>query len=128
MSKTCATCGAKTVKYSHSFNCGLAEGLKILADAGGGPINLKHLDLTRNQWDNFQKLRYWDLVARTLERGVWQITDRGRQFVSGTISIKRGVKTFRGERVEYSGQDILFTDVHPMYQQKPDYGKTAEAV
>jgi len=75
----CSECGAKMVKYLHVFNNALAVGLWRLYKSGK-PINIKGLNLTRNQWDNFQKLRYWNLVEKYRDEdgkrlgGVWDIT------------------------------------------------------
>jgi hypothetical protein len=86
-SKVCEHCGAKTVEYKHTFSDALAVGLFKLYAAGGGPINLKDLALTRNQWDNFQKLRYWQLVGQSYRKdgtrmnGYWHITSVGKIFI-----------------------------------------------
>jgi hypothetical protein len=59
--KTCEHCGASMVEYKHGLSVGLVTGLIKIAKVKN-PINIKQLGLTRNQWDNFQKLKYWDLV------------------------------------------------------------------
>ena len=94
-SKYCEHCKAKMVEYKHGFSKPLATGLWRLYKAGG-TVNLKDLNLTRNQWDNFQKLRYWDLVAPAYREtglrmsGCWYITPVGieaKQFASlGTLA------------------------------------------
>src|SRR3990172_2942221 len=92
--KTCPTCGASMVEHKHGLSRALVEGLDRLAKRGK-PINLKHLELTRNQWDNFQKLRYWDLVAKHddgkggRKGGVWKMTSKGLDFLAGRIRIPR---------------------------------------
>ena len=103
---TCPFCQAKMVEYKHTLNKGLCVGLTRLA-AVGGEANLKELGLTRNQWDNFQKLRYWDLVTKQVDEagnrvgGTWVITEKGLDFLGGMIRVPRKVVTYRGERVEY---------------------------
>ena len=125
--KLCPHCGAKMVEYKHGFNVALAIGL-ARTYAAGKPVNLNTLGLTRNQWDNYQKLRYWDLVAKA-ERddgknigGVWVVTERGEQFVNGRIKVQSHVWTYRGERVRYEGKEIGFSDRLPSdYKTRPEY-------
>jgi hypothetical protein len=84
----CPTCGAKIVRYRHTMNRGLVGGLVALAEAGG-EASLADLGLTRNQVDNFQKLRYWGLVEKvhrddgTRVAGVWRVTLAGYRFLVG---------------------------------------------
>lgn len=132
-SKFCERCGAKTVKYKHSFSKALAIGLYKLYESGRIPINLKHLGLTRNQWDNFQKLRYWGLVKQahrpdgTRLNGEWVITQEGVDFIERGTSIQKNVLTYRGEAVEFVGDTCFFLDVHDTaYKKRPEYW--AEAV
>jgi len=132
--KQCACCGAKVVEYRHSFNQALAVGLWRLYTNGGGPINLKDLGLTRNQWDNFQKLRYWGLVAKAHRddgrriNGAWLVTPTGREFIEGGASIRSRVWTYRGKAVRFEGGHCFFRDTHDgQYEQGPDYAKTARS-
>ena len=132
-SKFCECCGAKTVRYRHSFSKQLAMGLYRLYESGGGPINLKHIGLTRYQWTNFQKLRYWGLVAPahredgTRIDGEWIITPEGKRFIDLGTAIQKGVWTYRGEAVEFDGNTCFFLDMHdPTYKKRPEYW--AEAI
>jgi len=125
--KFCDCCGAKIVEYKHTFNKALATGLCKLYESGGGPINLKDLSLTRNQWDNFQKLRYWGLVRKyyredgTRADGVWEITEKGLEFIFG-ISVTKSVWTYRGEPVRFEGDTCYFSDLHdPVYERRESY-------
>jgi len=126
----CGTCGAKIVEYRHSLSKPLIIGLRKLND--NSPCNLRELHLTRNQWDNFQKLRYWDLVSKYYEGGkrsggVWKITERGRLFLGGKISIDRSVYTFRGERTRYCGEEISIEDYghYGQHEMRIDYVKNS---
>ena len=128
----CPTCGAKTVRYKHVFNEALAVGLCRLYLARE-PINLKDLGLTRNEWDNFQKLRYWDLVRKHVDSkgkrkgGFWEITEEGKRFLCGG-SIYSHVWTYRGERVEYDGELIRVGGYLPKdYKQRVEYAEGAVA-
>jgi hypothetical protein len=96
------------------------------------PVNLALLELTRNQWDNFQKLRYWDLVARYTDKegirkgGVWTITSKGIEFVLGRIKVPKSVWTYRGERVRYEGDEVLIFHVHEGYRYMADYAEESK--
>ena len=120
--KRCPHCDAKMVEYRHVFNKGLAEGLYEIFIAGGGPINLRKLKLTRTQWTNFQKLRYWGLVLPTKEDGEWVITQIGIDFIVSGKTIKKWVYTYRGESVRFDGEACIFNEIHtPKYDKKLDY-------
>lgn len=119
------------VEYRHTFSAALAEGLFRLYRAGEA-INIKQLGLTRNQWDNFQKLRYWDLVEKARDAdgarigGYWRITPTGASFVRGLSMVRRVVWTYRGERVRFDGDSVYFAQVHVGYKKRPDYAREAQ--
>jgi hypothetical protein len=132
--KLCEHCGAKTVKYKHTFSKALAIGLYKLYQSGHTPINLKNLALTRNQWDNFQKLRYWGLVAQahredgTRLNGEWFITPLGVDFIEKGTAIKKSVWTYRGVATEFEGDTCFFFDVHETeYKKRTQYAVEAVA-
>lgn len=132
--KLCDHCGAKMVEYKHSFSKALAIGLYKLYQSGAVSINLKHLGLTRNQWDNFQKLRYWDLVNQTHRpdgtrlNGEWNITQLGINFIERGIGIRKSVWTYRGEPLRYEGDTCFFNSVHETeYKKREQYAKEAIA-
>jgi hypothetical protein len=131
--KFCDHCGAKIVEYKHSFSAALAHGLYELFCVKE-PINIKYLGLTRNQWDNFQKLRYWGLVEKAVNEegrriaGHWSMTEKGIDFIKGRITIPKSVWTFRGDSVRFEGDSCYFLDVHDTsYQQREDYVNSAVA-
>ena len=130
----CHNCGAKMVTYKHTMSVPLIQGLYKLAKAGGGPINLKQLALTRNQWDNFQKLRYWGLVARsfhsdgTRRAGVWELTDQGSLFLAGVINVRKSVRTYRGEFKKWEGGRTTVQRVYEGYRKREDYVSDQEPI
>jgi len=111
------------------MNAQMATALCKLAEAGGR-ANLNELGLTRNQWDNFQKMRYFDLVEYgykddgSRDSGVWCITEpRGYKFLAGKIMIPKRVETYRGQRVKYIKTEycsIISLSVEK-WKQKGDY-------
>ncbi len=128
--KFCPHCGAKMVKYKHSLSIPMVEGLTLLRDAGGGPINIKELNMSRNQWDNFQKLRYFKLVKRVYEdgvrkSGVWKITKRGRRFLLGDVMVPRAVWTYRGKTCDKEPERIFAWEVSGFYQDRETWWEQA---
>ncbi len=130
--KYCEYCGASLNEHKHSLSKALVQGLIKLSETEN-PINIKELNLTRNQWDNFQKLRYWDLVSKhqTPEGkrvgGTWFITDRGTRFLNGNLAVSKSVWTYRGERVRFEGDGIEVTDVIEGYRHRRDYAEDMTA-
>ena len=131
--KHCEHCGATMVEYKHGMSVPLIEGLTALNNAGG-IANLKDLGLDRNQWDNFQKLRYWDLVEKHYEGGkraggTWSITQKGKDFLSGVLKINSRVVTYRGVRVKYLGVSVSAQEIlENGYKQRIDYAEDSEPV
>lgn len=133
--KECAECGAKMVKYRHSLNRGLVESLfKLWTKAKAlEPIALKSLNLTRTQWDNFQKLRYWGLVEQSYAkgkrlRGFWQLTPFGAQFIELGIGVCHTVVTYRGDVVDFEGPIVTCNEkLTVVYKKQIDYARNAEA-
>ena len=104
--------------------------------AAGGEASLADLGLTRNQVDNFQKLRYWGLVEKvhredgTRVAGVWRVTREGYAFLSGR-RVYRAVWTYRGEFECADDEDgfrvptVAARDVSPFYVQRAVYAERA---
>ncbi len=130
--KICKECGAKLMEHPHSLSAGLVSGLKKLA-AVKNPINLKKLDLTRSEWYNFQKLKYWKLIVKAKREdgsnitGEWQVTDIGKKFVAGRIKVPRKVYTFRGKATRWVGPSISIggAEMIKRYKKKEDYAAGA---
>ena len=129
--KHCELCNAKIVEYKHSFSKALATGLWRLY-LTNAEVNIKNLKLTRNQWDNFQKLRYWGLVAPCYRdsgsrlNGVWKITASGKEFVEKGAAIQKSVWTYRGKTVRFEGDTVFFLDIHDhQYEQRDSYSNNS---
>jgi len=94
--KNCEDCGHQVTAYTHKLNTQLVIGLGRLIDRyliTKKPVNLqKELVLTKNQYNNFQKLQYFGLIIHS-ENG-WVPTLKGEMFIKGEISIKDTVATF----------------------------------
>lgn len=127
----CPHCDAPIVEYKHGLSTGLARGLRLLAEAGGGPLNLNELGMTISQQTNFQKLRYWGLVEKSdpssEKGGVWNITEDGWEFLRRETGMRKFVYTFRGEVVRYEGASISIDEITDGWQYRPDYAANAVA-
>jgi len=124
--KYCQCCGASMNTHTHSLTKGIVNGLRKFAEKSGGkPLNLKHAELTRNEWDNFQKLKYWKLVVQTdgIKNGVWQVTDVGHQFLSGRINLHKKQVTYRGKVMKSDGDLITIKNVEvtPYFLHRDNY-------
>lgn len=130
--KVCANCGANMMTYRHTLAPILVSGLKALKTKGGGPINIKDLELSRTEWDNFQKLRYFDLVQKANPQnkkgGEWTITKLGEDFLLGLVAVPKSVQTYRGEVVDKSKIVIFITEVKGRTKTRIDYIKDAEPI
>lgn len=136
MKKECPECGAAMMSYRHNLNKNLMTALYSLFRAGNYrkmPLKLDDLPLTRNQKDNFQKLRYWGLVEKSYDlfghrmQGRWNITNLGIGFIEQGVAIPNVVVTYRGDVSHYDGKHVTFQEKAPLYyQQRQEYARDAE--
>ena len=93
--ETCECCGNMVTAYIHHLNSPLVSALRQLVDfyeKTSIPANLQNnLSLTKNQYNNFQKLQYFGLVHRTKDG--WYPTPLGNEFITGRIDIPVRVAT-----------------------------------
>lgn len=94
--QSCPCCGQITTAYSHNINRQMVGVLRQLVDfyeENRKPANLQRdLKLTKNQYNNFQKLQYFGVVVRT-QHG-WYPTEIGMDFIYGDRMIYNPVATF----------------------------------
>jgi hypothetical protein len=104
MRKECPSCGHITCVYSHHLNKPLVAALRQLVDfyeERRKPANLqKNLSLTKNQYNNFQKLQYFFLAQRAGSKG-WVPTEEGIDFIRGRIRVGTTALTLNGEILPY---------------------------
>ena len=131
---TCPTCGHQATAYKHKLSKPLVSALRQLVkfyEECGGPCNLqKDLDLTKNQYNNFQKLQYFDAVQR-IEAG-WFPTTRGIAFIKGKTGLPLRVATIESEVLPEDHEVWLDSKVQPTnvwineiddveYKKRPEY-------
>lgn len=118
----CEHCGAQMKIWKHRLTPGLAKLLvkMIVAvkDSGKNDVHIqKAIDLTRSQDANFQKLRYFGLVAKVKGpdgkhiRGHWLITWLGAKFLRGDAEVPAWVKSWRNHIYERSETLVTFRDI-----------------
>jgi hypothetical protein len=119
----CSECGAKTVEHKHTLSAALIKALDILYRHNGKKLtNLKILGFSRNQWDNFQKLKYWELITQDKPKsGEWRVTAKGEQFILGRIKVPFKVITYRGEFVRFEGDPTHCEENSESWKQRPEY-------
>jgi len=116
----CPTCKRKAVEHQHSLTKVLANAIWDFAkQTKGKSTRLKSLGWNRTRWQNFSKLKYWDLIAQDNPKsGEWRITHKGVLFVTGGLAIPKSVWTWADQVVEYGGEKLFLRDV---WGQMPDY-------
>lgn len=118
----CECCGAQTKEYRHKLSKGLGESL-VQFFRYGGRAKLRDLHLSYSKRTNFQKLRYFGLVTNDEKLAMWTLTDKGEQFVRGTIRVQEYVWTWQADPLESEGKGVLITELVPDYNHRIDYAK-----
>jgi hypothetical protein len=116
----CDHCGASLKKYWHRITPGLVSALVkfyvAVCDKGENDIHLLRemtgeQKLLPHEWNNWTKLRFHGLVAKTDHAGSWLLTHRGAEFLKGQLSIPVEVQTYRNEVTGHSDQTVFIKDV-----------------
>lgn len=117
----CFNCGANLKEWWHTLTPGLVNNLvamiAVVKQKGINQVHLqRELNLSKNEYNNFQKLRYHALIAKCYDRlgnhkpGYWLITDRGGKFLRGEMSVPAKVKTFRNKVVDHDLDTVNIRD------------------
>ena len=112
----CPTCGQMVKLYKRKLHTVMAlmlVKLYKLDHQKAGYYHAKDFVITKTGTNDFSKLRYWGLIVSkdnddTKKRasGIWAITDKGRQFVRGEISVPEKVLIFDSKYFGYDGDQI----------------------
>jgi len=132
--ESCTSCGQKLpLEHTHGLCVGTVTTLtKFYKVAGLRPMRLADLDLSRNQADNFQKLKHWGLIsphvteANSRKRGWWRVMELGQDFVCGKAKLSQQVVTFMDKQVRFKGRDVVISDVVEGYMYRGDYAEAAQ--
>jgi len=130
----CPICKAKVVAYTHRLNKTLVNALiKARAKAtekrdGEKPAYVIHpreeLGLSKTEYNNWQKLRHWGLIAKYKVKGewikgYWVITKLGGDFISGNVKVPGWVKTFRNHKLPKGGESEKLVSVGDILDTEP---------
>lgn len=103
------------LEYKFVFNYLLVSALrKMFSNFGTGFGEIANLALTKSEWTNFQKLRYWGLIekdAASPKGGEWRITALGLSFLNGDCSINDKVVMYRNVVVKFEGKDRFIGEI-----------------
>lgn len=109
-------------EHTHSLTPGLINTLLKFGYAAKRKGNMVHIrkdmDLNISENNNFQKLRYWGLVAKYEERGerkvgYWVLTRKGVFFLRGEIEIPKKITTKDNRIVGESDHKVTIKDCVP---------------
>ena len=131
----CPYCGQDILKHKHPFSRSLAN-ILIRATQKFGPkepFHLQHdLFLTKSEYNNFQKLRYWGLVEKARDGqgkrrgGYWSLTWKALELLNGE-EIYKWVITFNNAIVDYSIKKITLQQTVGYFEIPERWAKRAEA-
>lgn len=90
----------------------------------------KNIELTKNQYNNTQKLRYWGVLEKYYEDGkrkggYWYLTDRARKILQGD-PVPKWVKTFNNEVKSVSEEKYDIAEVAWGYALPKEWSERAE--
>ncbi len=135
----CQYCGSRMCNYWHNITPGLVNALRKFSRAvglaGKNEIHLIHdmkgdVELTRHEWNNFTKLRFFALVAKvrlpdgTHKSGYWLLTRRGSQFLKNLEAIPKKVQTSNNKVIGHSEEKVMVRDIPTAmswFETKPEY-------
>lgn len=129
----CQCCGQPIMKHKHYFNKSLADILLNVSNKYGSntPFHLqKGLSLTKNQYNNFQKLQYWGLVEKCFvsgqrQSGYWKLTEDVMGILNGE-RIPSYVSTFNNKVVEVSAETTTLNEAIGYYDIPETWAKRSE--
>ena len=135
LKETCPCCGQAIMRHRHSLNRPLCDILMIMAQKhkAGVPFHLnRDIMLTKFQYNNAQKLRYWGLIKKTelngkRVSGFWELTGLAKAFLNHK-PLPLWKKTFNNKVVEASEELIQLEDVIGSYELPVEWAEKAEPV
>ena len=128
--QNCPTCNASLMgrwEYITKGHIKLLNKLHLaVKHYGRNSIHLQEdMNLTKNEYNNFQKLRYNGLIAHASRSGNWLITRRGAQFLQQKISLPKGVLIFRNRIQRYHSDQVTVSSIlngaTPYYYHKSEF-------
>lgn len=109
------------MRHKHSMTRSLAN---ILLDLNfHADFHLqKDLDLTKNQYANFQKLKYWGLVKQVKDKaGYWIVTQHGIAFANNVVKVPKNIFTFNNQVVRSEGPMVCIDELTDLWKNRESY-------
>ena len=134
MKEYCPHCHQAIMKNAQIFSKALGEILLTAACKypANTPFHLQRdLTLTKSQYNNFQKLRYWGLVKKSYDGdgkrlgGFWELTGLAGAFINGK-PIRKTKWTFNNEVVSASEEMIYLDEAVGSFDVPEQWAERAE--
>jgi hypothetical protein len=131
----CPYCAQAIMSHRHNLSKALCEVLLTAACKYGPdqPFHLQRdLNLTKSEYNNWQKLRYWGLVKKTYtsgkrDGGFWQFTGLVHAFLNGRM-LPRTKTTFNNEVLEESEDKVSLYNAVGSFEVPERWAERAEPV
>ena len=116
----CPCCGQFVRLYSRRLYISAMLRLIELYKLGGGYHHMNEINkkITETAGGDFAKLRFWGLIIEKPKdneekrtSGYWAITEKGKQFVRGEISLQERIKLYNQKCYGFEGDFIMIGDV-----------------
>jgi hypothetical protein len=129
----CPHCGASLMKHSQNFSKALGGILLTLAYKfpEGQPFHAQRdIGLSKNQFNNMQKLRYFGLIKKVYtdgkrDGGFWCLTGLVKYVINGK-AIPKVKWTFRNHVVESSEETITLEEAVGLYEIPSQWSNKAK--
>lgn len=126
----CPHCDASMMEHKHGLSKPVIEGLRALAECGGGPLRRGEFlpkGQDHSKYTNFSILKHWGFCAQVDvndERGAGWLTQLfGWEFLSGLKPAFKYVWTYRNEVVEFEGPEVYIQELTDGWWYAGDYRK-----
>lgn len=128
--KICECCGQKIRnEQKHFLTAQLVKQLALVAAVSRfEPVHPgKQVIMTHSGYDNYQKLRYFDLLEMSFDEegnrllGFWNLTQKGRLFLLGKGYCSPIAWVFEAERVRFEGEPIEIHEVKQIIRTFEDW-------
>lgn len=116
----CPNCGASMKSYWFKITPGLVKALVKMADrirgTGVNRVHKKELPFGHSEYGNFQKLRFFGLIDKYRENGVWRrgdwcLTLNTVPFLNGMYRVPDKIRVFRNEIIEKSPNMVTIHEI-----------------
>lgn len=103
----CACCGQRVVKYRRSISGQMVKALAYAATQDG--VTPKAMSKLQGGCGDYGKLRFWGFLDKG-DDNKWRTTERGRQFLRGTVTGAKYVYVFNDTAFGRSEEQVYVAD------------------